>query len=258
MSEDQEIISSGTPHEVHLAEGSNTAVHKSAAATQPQIRNTLVNPDVEVALVEIVQGVSQSVADKTDAADVWAHDNAPAAEREHLVSGNDDPIENVIQLAPVMQAQAVPASDAPPLEVAPMEVPPVEVPPVEFQPMEVPSMEVPPEDATPPEAALLSPAPSTLPLADSRPPEAIGSSPAPAAQEAHAPVDTTQVPGFDHAKSAHLGEMNFPARVVKLKIANEQIRVQIEKLEIPLFSPIAVTASVAKGKQHAPAPAKGH
>jgi len=263
MSEDQEIISSGTPHEVHLAEGSHTALHKSAAATQPQIRNTLANPNEEVALVEIVQGVSHSVADKTDAADVWAHDDAHAAEREHLVSGEDGPSENVIQLAPVQPTQAVPASDAPPLEVAPaqvqpVEVPPVEVPAVEFQPMEVPSIELAPEDATPLEVPLSAPAPTALPLADSSPPEAIEHSPAPAAQEAHAAVDTTQVSGSVPAKPVLLGEMNFPARVVKLKIANEQIRVQIEKLEIPLFSPIAVTASVAKGKPHASAPAKGH
>jgi len=258
MSEDQEIISSGTPHEVHLAEGSHTALHKSAAATQPQIRNTLANPNEEVALVEIVQGVSHSVADKTDAADVWAHDDAHAAEREHLVSGEDGPSENVIQLAPVQPTQAVPASDAPPLEVAPAQVPPVEVPAVEFQPMEVPSIELAPEDATPLEVPLSAPAPTALPLADSSPPEAIERSPAPAAQEAHAAVDTTQVSGSVPAKPVLLGEMNFPARVVKLKIANEQIRVQIEKLEIPLFSPIAVTASVAKGKPHASAPAKGH
>jgi hypothetical protein len=241
MTEEQEIISSGSPHEVHLAEGSNTALHKSAAATQPQIRNTLANPNEEVALVEIVQGVSHSVADKTDAADVWAHDDAPAAEREHLVSGEDGPSENVIQLAPVQPTQAVPASDAPPLEVAhaevpPVEVPPVEVPAVEFQPMEIPSMEVAPEDATPLE----------VPLS------------APAAQEALDLVDTNHASVSNAAKPVHSEEMNFPARVVKLKLANEQIRIQIEKLEIPLFSPIAMTASVAKGKPHAPAPAKGH
>ena len=188
-----------------------------------------------------MQGVSQSVADKTDAADVWVHDDVPAAEREHLVSGEDGPSENVIQLAPVQPTQAVPASDAPPLELAhaevsPVEVPPVEVPAVEFQPMEIPSMEVAPEDATPLE----------VPLS------------APAAQEALDLVDTNHASFSNAAKPVHSEEMNFPARVVKLKLANEQIRIQIEKLEIPLFSPIAMTASVAKGKPHAPAPAKGH
>jgi hypothetical protein len=236
MTEDQEIISSGSPHEVHLAEGSHTALHKSAAATQPQIRNTASNPDVEVGLIEIEQGVSQSVADKTDAADVWVHDDVPAAEREHLVSGDEGATENVIKLAPVLPMQEVPASDAPPMEVTPMEVSPGDAPALE--------------------APLSALAPPALPLTDSRTAEAVWSSPAPAAQEALAAVDTVKASGSDPSKPVQLGEMNFPARVVKLKIANEQIRIQIEKLEIPLFLPTAVTASVAKGKQHAPA--KGH
>jgi hypothetical protein len=61
-----------------------------------------------------------------------------------------------------------------------------------------------------------------------------------------------------------MAEMNFPARVVKLKIANDQMRGQIEKLEKPLFAPIPVEAPAPakdKGKEKKEAakkPAKGH
>jgi hypothetical protein len=55
-------------------------------------------------------------------------------------------------------------------------------------------------------------------------------------------------------------EMNFPARVVKLKIANEKIRSQIEILEKPLFAPIveSAPAAKAKGKAETKKPSKGH
>jgi len=55
-------------------------------------------------------------------------------------------------------------------------------------------------------------------------------------------------------------EMNFPARVVKLKIANDKIRTQIESLEKPLFEPIVLAAPIAKakGKAETKKPAKGH
>jgi hypothetical protein len=54
--------------------------------------------------------------------------------------------------------------------------------------------------------------------------------------------------------------MNFPARVVKLKIANDKIRDQIETLEKPLFEPIVQAAPMAKakGKAETKKPAKGH
>ena len=63
------------------------------------------------------------------------------------------------------------------------------------------------------------------------------------------------------APAEFMAEMNFPARVVKLKIANDLIRGQIEKLEKPLFAPIPVAAPApAKGKEKEAAkkPAKGH
>jgi hypothetical protein len=57
-----------------------------------------------------------------------------------------------------------------------------------------------------------------------------------------------------------MAEMNFPARVVKLKIANDKIRDQIETLEKPLFEPIVQAAPMAKakGKAETKKPAKGH
>jgi hypothetical protein len=55
-------------------------------------------------------------------------------------------------------------------------------------------------------------------------------------------------------------EMNFPARVVKLKMANEKIRIQIEALEKPLFASIveSAPAAKAKGKGETAKPSKGH
>jgi hypothetical protein len=64
------------------------------------------------------------------------------------------------------------------------------------------------------------------------------------------------------AAPVYMEEMNFPARVVKLKIANDKIRHEIDGLEKPLFAPIVETAPAAKGKakgkEEAKKPAKGH
>jgi hypothetical protein len=79
-------------------------------------------------------------------------------------------------------------------------------------------------------------------------------------QEAAAQADTSVVEAEVAAPAQFMEEMNFPARVVKLKMANDQVRGQIEKLEKPLFAPVPVEAPAAKGKDKEPAkkPAKGH
>ena len=79
---------------------------------------------------------------------------------------------------------------------------------------------------------------------------ALAAEPAPASDNAPANADA----------AAFMAEMNFPARVVKLKIANDKIRDQIETLEKPLFEPIVQAAPMAKakGKAETKKPAKGH
>ncbi len=230
MTAEQEIISSGTPHEVHLPEGSHTAIHKTAVPTAPQVRNTIVNPDEEVELVEIVQGVSKSPEVETRMAHgASAADEPPRIHNEesdlvadHMVQDDDG--------APEVQAHA-----------------PTLAPPLDQVMSELPSLELGASEATA-DLGLAPAAPEALDL------------PTPPPQEAAAQADTSVVEAEVAAPAQFMEEMNFPARVVKLKMANDQVRGQIEKLEKPLFAPVPVEAPAAKGKDKEPAkkPAKGH
>ncbi len=77
-------------------------------------------------------------------------------------------------------------------------------------------------------------------------------------------VEPTLEPDFaplEPVAPVFMEEMNFPARVVKLKMANEKIRTQIEALEKPLFAPIVESAPAAKAKgkgKEETKPSKGH
>ena len=248
MTEEQAIISSGTPHEVHLAEGSHTAVHKTATAMEPQIRNTLANPDHTVELIAVENVVSHSqvdearaartvgLAEETPKARVGAAAGAAAVDATHVMS-MDDEIEQPDRL--VSEDTAVQAHMAHPTAL-----------PLDQVMSDLPSLDL-------PAPAAVSDADSQAP---STPPPAVDA-PTAATQETPAQADTS-VPEVEVAAPAEfMAEMNFPARVVKLKIANDLIRGQIEKLEKPLFAPIAVAAPTpAKGKEKEAAkkPAKGH
>ena len=282
MKQDSEIISSGTPHEVHMPEGGNNAVLKTASAMEPQIRTTIADPDAPVELIEIVAGVSKSdVQEDTvehhaapteqpaapdrmvheeaaelpdrlvqaDAAEASDHqvqvdvadtsdrlvqaDVAEASDRQVQVDVSEQPDHFVQDSASQAPDQLV-SDDAPAADPGT----PVQAQPLTAVMSELPSLDLDVHDA----------APETTP------------SPADAPQEAPAQADTSGTPD-DVATPGNMEEMNFPARVVKLKIANDQIRGQIEKLEKPLFPPMAVEAPApAKGKDKEPAkkPAKGH
>ena len=230
MSAEQEIISSGTPHEVHLPEGSHTAIHKTAVPTAPQVRNTIVNPDEEVELVEIVQGVSKGPEVETRMAHGASEANQPPRMHneesellaDHMVQDEGD--------APQAQVHA-----------------PTLAPPLDQVMSELPSLEL---GASPATADLvLAPAAAEALELPTAPP-----------QEPAAQADTSVVQAEVAAPAQFMEEMNFPARVVKLKMANDQVRGQIEKLEKPLFAPVPVEAPAAKGKDKEPAkkPAKGH
>jgi hypothetical protein len=252
MTEEQAIISSGTPHEVHLAEGSHTAVHKTATAMEPQIRNTLANPDHTVELIAVENVVSHSQVDKARAArTVGLAEETPkarvaaaagaAAVDETQVMHMDDEIERPDRL--VSEESAAHPPKAQPTAL-----------PLDQVMSDLPSLDLPaPTAASDADADADSETPSTpLPAVDAA---------TAATQETPAQADTS-VPKVEVAAPAEfMAEMNFPARVVKLKIANDQIRGQIEKLEKPLFAPIPVAAPTpAKGKEKEAAkkPAKGH
>ncbi len=258
MSDDQEIISSGTPHEVHLPEGSKTAVHKSATAMEPQIRNTAVNPDETVELVAVVQGVTHNQAEEarpghtvvkaeetkmahavavdteTDTAKL-VHVDEAAQLPDHMVSGDDAAQAERTVSDHAAHAEHLSHPTALPLDQVLNDLP---------------SLDLPQHDADLVETSAPQPAA-----------EEAGVEPEPVAQETVTEADTSVEEVEVAAPAEFMAEMNFPARVVKLKIANDQIRGQIEKLEKPLFAPIPVAAPApAKGKEKEAAkkPAKGH
>jgi phytoene dehydrogenase-like protein len=83
----------------------------------------------------------------------------------------------------------------------------------------------------------------------------------PDTESAVEPTLETDIAPLETVTPEFMEEMNFPARVVKLKMANEKIRSQIEALEKPLFAPIVVSAPAAKAKgkgKEETKPSKGH
>jgi hypothetical protein len=209
MSTDQHVFTSDTPHEVHLPEGSHTAIHKTANAMEPSIRHTEVNPDAEVELVTISQGVSVSQADEI----VAGKSNTTTDMPEQMVHAAEEATTDSTAAVPL----SIPMSDLPSLELVTSE-------------------------------ALQTKGPVVTALAES------GDTAAQSSAYEEVP-ETEAAPLF-------MEEMNFPARVVKLKIANDKIRHEIDILEKPLFTPIVETApsakGKAKGKEEAKKPAKGH
>lgn len=209
MSTEPHVFTSETPHEVHLPEGSHTAVHKTASAMEPTIRHTEVDHNAEVELVTISQGVSVSETDELVAGKASTTNDMP----ERMVHAAEE--------APTHSTAAVPLS-------MPMSA--------------LPSLELVASEALQAKGPVVTPSTESGDAAA----EASASGEAPEAEAA---------PMF-------MEEMNFPARVVKLKIANDKIRHEIDNLEKPLFAPIVETAPAvkgkAKGKEEAKKPAKGH
>jgi hypothetical protein len=313
MNKDPEIILSGIPHEVHLAEGSNTALHKTATPMQPQVRNTLVNPDEEVEVVEVVKGVNPSQEEDarltrgaaTAAPEADRFLNLTTAQRyENWASkeGTPEPEGHApLPVLPLTQVMSdLPSLDLPPPEInwtaaagptapetpqspeahepstaiqeaaaqADTELSAVEVVAQvdEVAPEEVLSQaeaEVAPEEVTAQAEAEVAPEEVTAQAeAEVAPEEVTAQAEAEVApEEVTAQAEASVPPAQVAAPPQFMEEMNFPARVVKLKIANDQVRGQIEKLEKPLLPAIPVQAPAApkgKGKEAAAKPAKGH
>jgi len=209
MSTEPKVFTSDTPHEVHLPEGSHTAIHKTASAMEPTIRHTEVNPDAEVELVTISQGVSVSQPDEIVAVKESTKDDMP----ERSAHAPEESFTDSTAAVPL----SIPMS-------------------------ELPSLELEASEAIPDKGPVVTAA------AESEPAAVDGGVSEEAPEAEAAPV--------------YMEEMNFPARVVKLKIANDKIRHEIDSLEKPLFEPIVETAPVAKGKakgkEEAKKPSKGH
>ena len=287
MSDEPEIFSSGTPHEVHLPEGSHTAVSKTATAMEPQIRKTAANHEETVEVIEVVKGVTHNQVEEERLAQLAQAGSkiekarvAPLAEgtatSERLAHAEGTESKDRFAQTPEGQEEAP--------RMAHAEVAAAEEDKMAFvqdkteaaqmahavdagvQPEHLVSEDNAPTPNNAPNTALpLDQVMSDLPSLDLNLPDTAASpEPTPAPQET-APQTDTSLPEVEVAAPAgFMAEMNFPARVVKLKIANDQIRGQIEKLEKPLFAPIPVEAPApakAKGKEKKEAdkkPAKGH
>ena len=260
MTPEPEIITSGTPHEVHLAEGSNTAAHKTASALEPQIRNTLANPDETVEVMEVVKGVTHNQSEEERLAQL-----AQAGSKIEKVRTASEAEKTAasVQVSTTDGSQAKDRFAQVPegAEAAPRTVNPEGSAEEQMAHVQETHAE---NSASAASAALpLNQVMSDLPSLDLNLPETPTTpAPTPVAQETAKQADTS-VPEVEVAARAEfMADMNFPARVVKLKIANDQIRGHIEKLEKPLFPPIAEEAPVAKdkGKEKEPAKkaAKGH
>lgn len=204
MNEDSQIIMSNAPHEVHIPEGSHTAVHKTAQAQAPVVRNTDVDVHASVEHVSIAQGVSVS-------------EELPVLKDRFVSAPETLPPDHTVTLTEAATLPDTFISDTPP---------PAAV------------------SAT----ASASPA-EDEPVAAAK--DVDVESPSPAEEAAPSPEEQASV----------MAEMNFPARVVKLKIENDKIRNQIDSLEKPLFPPMVEAEPASKGKDKdkaAKKPAKGH
>ena len=287
MSDEPEIFSSGTPHEVHLPEGSHTAVSKTASAMEPQIRKTVANLDDTAEVMEVVKGVTHNQVEEERLAQLAQAGSkiekaraAPLAQAtvESATTAQDEGTAPQDRFAQTPEGQ----EEAP--RMAHAEVAAAEEDKMAFvqekteaaqmahavdagvQPEHLVSEDNAPTPNNAPSTALpLDQVMSDLPSLDLNVPDTAASTePTPAAQETAPPTDTSMPEVEVAAPAEFMAEMNFPARVVKLKIANDQMRGQIEKLEKPLFAPIPVEAPApakAKGKEKKEAdkkPAKGH
>lgn len=285
MSDEPEIFSSGTPHEVHLPVGSHTAVSKTASAMEPQIRKTAANHEETVEVMEVVKGVTHNQVEEERLAQLAQAGSkiekaraAPLAQTtvESATTAQDEGTATQDRFAQTPEGQ----EEAPRMAHAEVAAAKEDKMAIVQDKAEAAQMAhavdagVQPEHLVSEDNALApNIAPSTalpldqvmsdLPSLDLNLPDTAASPEStPAAQET-APQTDTSLPEVEVAAPAEfMAEMNFPARVVKLKIANDQMRGQIEKLEKPLFAPIPVAEPVAaKGKEKKEAakkPAKGH
>ena len=351
MKKEPEIFSSLTPHEVHLAEGSHTAVHKTANPMQPQIRRAEVKTDEAEEIISISDGVSVSKLpeafglspDATSEPPDVLHQAAEQAIERNLENHAESTLSESLGLAPdatsesndvlhqaaeqaietnlatfdkstvaeslgfaseatseshdvlhqaaeqaretnitqlgestvseplglaqdatseshdVLQQAADQARET---NIAPFGESTASEPPEVLQ--QAAEEDIDPNLAPPePFEMLMGESPSLDTEQDTSlaaPPETEDFQ-EPDSVSAVEPTLETEFAPLEPVAPVFMEEMNFPARVVKLKMANEKIRTQIEALEKPLFAPIVESAPAAKAKgkgKEETKPSKGH
>jgi hypothetical protein len=223
---DSEIIRHEAPHQVTMKEGSTMAVGKKAEAIEPSVRKVLADEE-GLMLEHKLQDHRLAVPEGQDAAKAMEqpsferdihHDRAlaPAADAASAALGGllvkraleDHNIALPTEAAPtaaeheVSAARARPAAEAGPL-----------IPPFENDHFVV----VPPP--------LAEKAPQALDRGHAREPLE-----APPAQDSPAQADSEELPELSEAMAEML-QMNFPARVVKLKIENDKVRTKLDSLQ---------------------------
>jgi len=323
MNEKSEIFSSQKPHEVHLAQGSTSALAKKATPMEPQIRHTKINPEEAEEIISIADGVSVSNVSEAlglapDATSEQPDGLPPVAEKDteaHTASFDKSTLSESLELAPdtssvqpdVLYQEAEKDIDPNTAQFVESTLPETlgletdaapEQPDVLYQETEedIETHTAPIDENTVFEPLGLAPdATSELPEAlqqaaqedidlNSAPPEPLemlmsevplldteqdtSFSVPPMSEDIEEPdtlsaaeptLETDNAP-LEPVAPVFMEEMNFPARVVKLKMANEKIRIQIEALEKPLFASIveSAPAAKAKGKGETAKPSKGH
>ena len=223
---DSDIIRHDAPHQVTMKEGSSMAVGKKAEAIEPSVRKVLA-PEDGLMLEHKLQDHRLAVPEGAEAGEA---PRQPSFERDiHLGRA----------LAPETDAASGPLGGL-----------------LVKRALEDHAIALPPESAKPGTEHDVSAArarqaaePGPLipqfendhfvtvppPLAE-KAPQALGASPqrdrleAPPAKDSLAPADSEEMPELSDAL-AEMMQMNFPARVVKLKIENDKVRTKLDTLQ---------------------------
>jgi hypothetical protein len=223
---DSEIIRHEAPHQVTMKEGSTMAVGKKAEAIEPSVRKVLADEE-GLMLEHKLQDHRLAVPEGQDAAKAMEqpsferdihHDRAlaPAADAASAPLGGllvkrameDHNIALPTKAAPTAAGHEVSAARARPVaEAGPL------IPQFENDHFVV----VPPP--------LAEKAPQALDRSHAREPLE-----APPAQDSPAQADSEELPELSEAMAEML-QMNFPARVVKLKIENDKVRTKLDSLQ---------------------------
>jgi hypothetical protein len=210
---DNDLIRNDSPHQVTLAEGTNVAVGKKADAVQPSVRKVLAEPDG----ILIEHSLQDDLVLLPEAATAKAEPEQPTFERQlkedHALAPAAVDAGEAMALVPaslpeapalvfVPEAAAV-ASPAQGLVVERSESDRfVEVPTVAPETFLQPKEPLPAWALEKPEAMLMGPA---------------GSEP----------------PAYSDTMETML-QMDFPARVVKLKIENDKVRTKLDGLQFSM------------------------
>lgn len=223
---DSDIIRHEAPHQVTMKEGSTMAVGKKADAIEPSVRKVLASED-GLMLEHKLQDHRLAVPEGQDAAQALEqpsferdiHAGRALAPEADAASGSLGSLllkraleDHNVSLPP----EAVPAA-------AEHEVPAARGRPAAESGPLIPQFENDHFVLVPP--PLAEKAPTAL-----DPGVGLDPLPAPTAQDLPAQADSGELPELSEALTEML-QMNFPARVVKLKIENDKVRTKLDFLQ---------------------------